>query len=621
MNPRSVLRSVRLNPMRPEGEGAALAVLVVRLVFIVCLGIISWAPSQLAASDTGTSSVILEKSAIDLLNDGHYNRAASIFADLASRFPASPGHDSWLYNLARSKYHLGKFESAKRDFAVGITRYGQNPDSRSEYTSYRWFFLGNIAVREGDATTAAHDYVRAYALAGDERLMKLSIESMLSLVENSGDSLSSFMRFVDDVYSQVDVSAIQSKSALIAALNGVTPENETSDTRNAARDNGRDLPTVTLALPMSGKLEQYGKRIERGARLANFVSREDSSPIIYLELEDTQGSPSLAVEISQRAEQGNSLALIGPLTSEEAVAVSASLTCSNLPALAPAANQNNFAKLSQTMFQLSPSPSTIGRRLAEYAFLQMPVATAATLAQNSPSDKEMAAAFAKRFTELGGEMVAVEIFPPSATDFGKFGERIKTRFLGGYDDEVELIGENGDTLDFDEAPVEIGCIFVGATVRQLQLILPQINYHNIKTTLIGSDGLATPSVWDLPLQNVKGIIFTSWRTQDAENSAFRSFAQMYRYRYGESPDRLAALGYDALRMIIEGLRNGARSQSAMSQYLESLTLHKGASGDIAFGVDHINRELSIYTVVDKLPKRLSWNPPRIIEAETDRRRN
>ncbi len=605
-----------------SGRGApAVKANVTSLLFLLCLGITSWAPTLLAVGDTKASASILEKSAIDLLNDGRYNRAASIFADLASRFPASPAHDSWLYNLARSKYHLGQFESAKRDFADGISRYGQSHNKSGAYTSYRWFFLGNIAVREADAVNAARDYVRAYALASDERLMKLSIESIQALAENSGDSLSAFVKLGSETYSQLGASATNSKDSFIAALTGAASKESSGNSFTDHNRNNRNLPTVTLALPMSGKLEQYGKRIERGARLANYTSREDSKSVVNLELKDTQGSPSLAVEIARRAEQDKSLALIGPLTSEEAVAVSASLACFDLPALAPAANQNNFARLSQTMFQMSPSPSTIGRRLAEYAFLQMPVSTAATLAQNSASDKEMAAAFAKRFEELGGEIVAVEVFPPSATDFGKFGERIKTRFLGGYADDVELIGENGDTLDFDEAPVEIGCIFVGATVRQLQLILPQINYHNIKTTLIGSDGLATPSIWDLPLQNVKGIIFTSWRTQDAENSAFRAFAQMYRNRYGESPDRLAALGYDALRMVIEGVNNGARSQSDMSKFLESLTEHKGASGDVAFGVDHVNRELSLYTVVDKLPKRLSWNPPRMIDTETHRNRS
>ncbi len=571
------------------------------------------APIYAASPDSQSSATTLEKSAIELLNDGRYNRAASIFADLASRFPASPGHDSWLYNLARSKYHLGQFESAKRDFTDGINRYGQNQDNQSQYTAYRWFFLGNIAIRESDAAGAVRDYTNAYALSSEPRLTALALESLRSLIEHSEDSLSAFTQLVEETFPAT--GARQSKSSLVAALSGNPANSETERGYGNSQAIKSNLPTVTLALPFSGKLEQYGKRIERGAYLANYYSQDESRPVVTLKIEDTQGAPAKAVQIAQQAEADKSVALIGPLTSEEAVAVSAALNCSDLPALAPAANQNDFAKLSQTMFQLTPSPQTIGRRLAEYAFLQIPVSTAAALAQNSPSDMEMATAFAERFKELGGEVVAFEIFPTGATDFGEFGEHIKTRFLGAYDKDATLIGENGDTLDFDEAPVEIGCIFVGATVRQLQLILPQINYHNIRTTLIGSDGLATPRIWEMPLQNVKDIIFTSWRTQDSENSTFRSFAQMYRNRYGESPDRLAALGYDAVRMIIDGLRNGARSQASMSKFLESLTSHNGASGVVTFGPDHVNRELSLYTVVDNLPKKLSWNPPRAIDSK------
>ncbi len=587
-----------------------------RRVWIACLGIalIGWlagTQSFAASADGKSSPASLEKSAVELLNDGRYSRAASIFADLAARFPASPGHDSWLYNLARSKYHLGQFENAKRDFADGISRF-----SGSEYTAYRWFFLGNLAVRESDATGAVGDYTRAYALAEDQRLVELafeSLQSVMTMAEKNGDSLPDFKKLIEATFPAV--GARQSAAELVASLGGKPTGSDFGRGSDSFRGGKSKLPTVTLALPFSGKLERYAKRIERGANLANYYSSDDSRPVVYFKVEDTEGATAKAVQIAQRAESDKSLALIGPLTSEEAVAVSAALNCAALPALAPAANQNNFAKLSQTMFQLTPSPQTIGRRLAEYAFLQIPVTTAAALAQNSESDMEMATAFSERFKELGGEIVAFEIFPPGATDFGAFGERIKTRFLGAYDETAILIGENGDTLDFDEAPVEIGCIFVGATVRQLQLILPQINYHNIRTTLIGSDGLATPRVWEMPLQNVKNIIFTSWRTQDSDNSVFRSFAQMYRDRYGESPDRLAALGYDAVRMIIEGLRTGARSSSAMSRYLESMTLHRGASGNVAFGDEHVNRELSLYTVIDKLPKKLTWTPPRAIETD------
>jgi len=566
------------------------------------IGLLSLTSTRALGGQKTASARQLEQSAIDLLEAGRYNRAASIFADLASQFPSSPRHDSWLYNLARSKYHLGQLDNSKREFSNAIKRY-----PNSEYNAYRWFFLGNIALRESDANLAGKAYIKAYALSGNKRLTTLTVESLRSLIEQTGDSLSVFTRLIDESFPKS--AAVHSKSDLLSALTGKPPEGQ-----NGARVAGTrrsTLPNVTLALPMNGKYKQYSQRIENGARLANVISQDSKLPAVNLLLEDTEGSPAKAVAIAQEAESDKSLALIGPLTSEEAVAVSAALNCSELPALAPAANQHNFAKLSKTMFQLTPSPRTIGRRLAEYAFLQMPVSTAAALAQNNSSEKEMATAFAERFKELGGEVVAFEIFPPSATDFGAFGEKIKTRFLGAYDENVALIGENGDTLDFDEAPVEIGCIFVGATVRQLQLILPQINYHNIRTTLIGSDGLATPRVWDMPLQNVKGIIFTSWRTQDSENSAFRAFAQLYRDRYGETPDRLAALGYDAVRVLIEGLQDGADRPSKMSQYLERMNSYSGASGKITFGEDHVNRELSLYTVVDKLPQKLSWNPPPI----------
>ena len=324
---------------------------------------------------------------------------------------------------------------------------------------------------------------------------------------------------------------------------------------------------------------------------------------------DTHGSPVEAARVARRAEEEDALAIIGPLTSEEAAAVSAGLRCANVPALAPAASQSDFTSLSDHMFQMTPSPAMIGRFLAEYAYLGMPVATAAALAPNSPTEKEMAEAFVERFTNLGGTVLAFEVFPARATDFGHFARTIKDHFLADYKENATLITTNGDTLDLDEAPVKLGCLFVPATAQQLQLILPQINYHNITTTLIGADGMAAPAVWELELQNVREMLFTSLLTNDPGNEVYRSFAEKYRNAHTEPPDRLAALGYDAARIILDAYDSGARDSRAMANALMRGVAFEGASGWIQFNDDRVNHAVALFRVVDKAPERVAWTAP------------
>ncbi|HSG98830.1 MAG TPA: penicillin-binding protein activator, partial [candidate division Zixibacteria bacterium] len=460
---------------------------------------------------------------------------------------------------------------------------------------YAHYLSAGALFREGSVDGALREYFAAYRASTDTELDSLIIASLRETQQ----------QFPDKVTAAAEAETLSGprRQTLSAALGA-------SIGRGAGTVRELDASSIVMALPLSGRLQSYGERIERGAQLAlDQRAAESAAHRLQLQAFDTHGSPVEAARIVQRAQDQSALALIGPLTSEEAAAVSAALRCGELAALAPAASQSAFTELSDHMFQMTPSPAMIGRFLAEYAYLGMPVATAAALAPNSETEREMAEAFVERFEALGGQIIAFDIFPERATDFGNFARTIKNRYLQYYQENATLITTEGDTLELDEVPVSVGCVFIPATASQLQLILPQINYHNITTTLIGADGMASPSVWELKLQNVDRIVFTSLLTNDPGNEVYRDFAEAYRDRFGEAPDRLAALGYDAAQMIIDAVRGGSTVTDAVARALADSGEREGASGWIKFGPDRINRAVALFSVVDGIPLRVSWTAP------------
>lgn len=606
-NPKLSLRGVRPGGRRgnllPAKRTRSLGARRLFVAAVITACAFSITQAQLTSRDKQEISG-LEQRAFGFLEQENFARAAALFAELKSRFPASGDNESWLFNLARSQYYLDDLDGAARRFQELTERY---PASRLMQFAHR--YLGGIAFRQGDAPSAAAQFLSAYNSASDDRLLQIVARELKEFVRDNPQHARIIVN-----ETTLSVSRRQELfSSLETELRPYLEAEEIKSLRDHRRLAGgpesKKHGIISLALPLSGKLERYGQRIERGALLAARHAESERGVILDFETTDTKGSAVNASRAALAAQNSDALAIIGPLTSEEAVAVSATLNCAEISALAPAASQADFTQLSEATFQMTPSPEMVGRRLAEYAFMEIPASTAAALAPNSDNERRMAEAFVARFESLGGEIVAYEIFPPRATDFGGFCRKIKDHFLSAYEENAVMLNTNGDTLNLNEAPVEIGCIFVSATQSQLKLALPQINFHNIFTTLLGSDGLMSQNIREMTLQNVRRVIFSSNLAQNTGSEAYITFAERYRQAYGEPPDRLAALGYDAVNLIVNGILSGAETQSRMRKYLSKVQNYSGVSGEITFGADHTNHAIALYTYASGQRQRIDWDGP------------
>ena len=538
----------------------------------------------LSAQETGLTQ--RETQAENSFDNADFSAATEIFTRLLDIRPESPRVPRWVYFRGRAYYHLDDLNKAKDDFSRLIKRFSQNP-----LAPYANLFLGNIHFREDNKNKAADSYVLAYAGSSSADLDELSLKSLTILLDNNAD-----LKVSPDIINSIDRETRRDLEIIVGSLNW---------SQNI--DGNGNAPLIYLAVPLSGKLQEYGELIQRGIELAIERLKRDNALNFRLEIRDTEGDPIRSALIAQEASESGATAMIGPLTSEEAVSVSATIYYTELPVIAPVASESGLSQLSEAMFFLTASPEIIGRQLAEYAFLELPVSNAAVIAPNSPVEKHMAESFIKRFEELGGEIVASSIFPKSSTDFGGFCRAIKDRFLWGYDKDAIMIDESGDTLRWKEIPVELGCVFAPATSGHLKLILPQLNFYNIKTTVLGTDGWSSQSVRELNLQNWKDVIFSSASILNETRVEQSMFAQLYRLKYDEKPKRLASLSFDAINIISAGIRTGAKSPQRMLKFMNEMKIYRGASGDISFGERRVNNALPLYTLDGSRPTPIQFS--------------
>jgi ABC-type branched-subunit amino acid transport system substrate-binding protein len=277
--------------------------------------------------------------------------------------------------------------------------------------------------------------------------------------------------------------------------------------------------------------------------------------------------------------------------------------------IAPAATQAGLTLLSESAFQLSPNIELQGVQAAEYAIINRQADSAAILTPTSSDHLRMARAFADRFEQLGGTVVAIEYYRARDKDFGPYVRDIKAALLGLHPDSLFFINERGDTLDAEAVPVGIDCLYLPGVASQLRLLLPQLNFYSLNAFYLGSDGWGDDAIYRLGDNVTRRAVFTSPFLEQERSEAYLDFAADYDRRYGEQPHRLASLGYDAVKLIGLAVQAGAGTRQEVASQLARVRHYSGAAAPVTFGKHRENVELPMYQLIDGVPVYLGETSP------------
>ncbi len=535
-----------------------------------------------------------------LMREGDFRAAIKIFDELADQYPVSDHLDLYIYNRAKAKYYLGDYEYTISSLSYLVDRF-----PKSRLLPHSLFFMGNAYYLDGKVNAAVQSYLSAYRLSNDKKLDQIVLASIGEAVKNAArvslgtDDFSDFPAGKKCNVAQVVAKMLMVRGDSLQADRILTVCSQGKDTNQPPQDNRarKSEMTIALALPMSGELQQYGEEIYNGAVVALNDFNSTTGRQMELAPYDTKGDEIDAARIMTELTKDNSiLAAVGPLTSEEAAVASASLVCGDLPIIIPAATQAGLTELSKTAFQLSPNIELEGVVMADYAVIILGADSAAVITSTSANYLRMTNAFIDRFQKLGGTIVAVEYYRPRDRDFGPQVKDIKRELLGLLPDSATHITPGGDTLEIDAVPAHVDCLYLPGDAEQIKLLLPQINFYNLNAGILGSDGWADDRIYRLGDNLTKTAVFPSPFLEKESSEINLKFAAAYDIRFGKRPERLAALGYDAVMMIANAYAAGANSRDKLVKAISQLSQYQGASGRISFGSARENIEMTIYRI-------------------------
>ncbi len=546
-----------------------------------------------------------------LMRERNYPAAIDAYQELVSGYKYSEYRDLYHYGLARAYYLAGDIRRCSETLA---TFHSLHPNSNLR--SYAYHLMANCAYRNQQLEYAVLLYSQAYRMTDDARLRSLAERSIFAAVEHgflpSDSTLTALpATLVCPVKSRISFlmtgywSAEKIDSFLADCPATVVQPEETTGITDDSRNS--DAIVVAAMLPLSGAYAKYGQAVLDGAILAGEQAQRANVPL-ELRVYDTKADHLVAARIARHVMADQVDVIIGPLLSNIAATAAAALAPSRIPVIVPVASGAGFTDLSPDCYQLSPNLVTIGKGMAQYAIGHRGMTTLAVIAPATLDESTMADAFLDEARRLGARIIAVEKFRATDTDFGPYIKDIKRAILGPDADSTFYVTLDGDTLRGGEEPVSFDGLFLPCTEQQLFLLLPQLNFYRVNASYLGTSDWDTPKVIKLGEKVLGDAVFYSFNGAMEASPAFDAFAAAFDTKYGAQPDRLAALGYDALTIIADAHNFGRTGPGDISAHIHALTGYTGAAGNITLGRMRTNLELPLFTLRDERVQPLVKSP-------------
>jgi ABC-type branched-subunit amino acid transport system substrate-binding protein len=180
------------------------------------------------------------------------------------------------------------------------------------------------------------------------------------------------------------------------------------------------------------------------------------------------------------------------------------------------------------------------------------------------------------WTELqqyGGQVVGVEAYDPSKTDFsdpirklvGLYypvpQDLIASRPKGQRTESHRRRGRAGNDTNDDEedeeleAIVDFDAIFIPESPKMAGLLIPQLAFHDVRgVVLIGTNLWHSKTLLDLAGQYVQGAILPDGFFADSASTGVQAFVQRFEQTFEEKPGYIEAILYDSAMILFDVVR-------------------------------------------------------------------
>ncbi len=286
--------------------------------------------------------------------------------------------------------------------------------------------------------------------------------------------------------------------------------------------------------------------------------------------EDNQSKPEEAVTaVLKLIKQDLVVALIGEVASSRSLAAAPVAQANKIPMLSPASTNPKVTEVGDYIFRACFIDPFQGSAMAAFAINTLKLHRFAILTDvKNDYSTGLTQFFRETVVKLGGEIIAEESYSEGDIEFKAQLTAIRSK--------------------------QPEAIYVPGYYTECALIARQAKELGVNVPLLGGDGWDSAKTVEIGGKAVEGVYITNHYSAEDPRPEVKQFIADYKKMYaGKAPDVMAALGYDAIRMMADAIRRaGSTDGPAVRDALAATKDFAGVTGTITID-EHRNARKTI----------------------------
>jgi branched-chain amino acid transport system substrate-binding protein len=293
---------------------------------------------------------------------------------------------------------------------------------------------------------------------------------------------------------------------------------------------------------LTGKEAAFGQSSHKGTQLAIEEANAAGGVLgkkLELVTEDNQSKAGeSATVVKKLISRDKVVALLGEVASSRSLEAAPICQAARIPQISPSSTNPAVTETGDYIFRVCFIDPFQGVVMAKFAKDTLKVRKVAVLTSvSSAYSVGLAKYFKERFAAEGGAVAIEQKYAEGDKDFKAQLTAIKAAGVEG--------------------------IFVPGYYTEAALVCKQARDLGLQVPVFGGDGWEAPQLIEIGGAAMEGTYFSTHYSAENRTPAITAFLEKFRKRFNnETPDAMAALGYDSAMVLIDAIRRAGSTDSA-----------------------------------------------------------
>jgi branched-chain amino acid transport system substrate-binding protein len=312
---------------------------------------------------------------------------------------------------------------------------------------------------------------------------------------------------------------------------------------------------------LTGSEATFGRSTDNGIQLAvdeiNKAGGINGLKVRVITYDDKGEKPEAGTAVTRLVTKDNVVAVLGEVASSLSLAGAPVCQEYGIPMVTPSSTNEAVTEVGEMIFRVCYVDSFQGYVCAKFAREGLKANKAALLFdQTQAYAVGLQDAFAKAFTQQGGEIVSKQSYGRGDPDFS-----------------AQLTAIRGTQPDV---------IFIPGYYTDVGNIAIQARKLGINAPLLGGDGWDSEKLAEIGGDAINGSYYSNHYSPQDPDPHVQDFIKTYSARFNGTPDGLAALGYDAAKILCQAIEKaGSTEGEKIAAELAKTTDFAGVTGKIS----------------------------------------